>query len=167
MSLRPASVADRPTLRALLDRYLEELSSYGDVNLAYPWFDAYWQLGEGRWPYLIDDANRDAIGFVLVNTHAPKGLSADFAMAEFFIVASARRHGSGSQAAAAAFRRHPGVWVLAVMPRNAAGLRFWPAVLATAGASEIERTTRPDEVRFRFRIAARAGSTPISKRVVG
>jgi predicted acetyltransferase len=152
VSLRPASVADRPILRAFLDQYLEELSSFGDVDLAYPWFDAYWQPGEARWPYVIEDAHRDAVGFVLVNTHVPQGLSADFAIAEFFIAPAARGHGSGLQAAAATFRRHPGVWALAVLPRNAAALRFWPAAFAAAGATEIEQTAHPEEVWFRFRM---------------
>jgi predicted acetyltransferase len=42
--------------------YLAELSRYGEVNAAYPHFDAYWSEDD-RWPYLIevDDHGRPLI----------------------------------------------------------------------------------------------------------
>jgi predicted acetyltransferase len=137
-------------LRALLDEYLAELSAYGEVNLSYPWLDAYWQLVEARWPYLIEGDDGAVQGFALVNTYAPDGLSSDFAMAEFYIVPSARRLGIGHLAAAATFRHHPGTWSLSVLRDNAAAQRFWPVAIAAAGARDIERVDVPDGVAYHF-----------------
>lgn len=152
VTVRPARADERSRLRTLLDEYLAELSRYGDVDLSYPWFDAYWQTGEARWPYVIEGAG-SIVGFALVNTHAPGGLVADCAMAEFYIVPSARRLGVGHEAAAATFTQHPGTWALSVMGGNAAAQGFWPAAIAAAGASDIERVTTSDGVAYRFVIA--------------
>jgi predicted acetyltransferase len=153
VTVRPTRADERPHLRALLDEYLVELSRYGDVSLTYPWFDAYWQAGEWRWPYLIEDGEQATLGFALVNTHAPQGLTADYAMGEFYIVPSARRRGVGHEAAAATFGQHPGSWALSVMNGNVAAQRFWPAAIAAAGAQDVEQVTAPEGVAYRFVIA--------------
>lgn len=154
ISVRPALATDRSTVRALLDSYLRELSAYGEVDPAYPWFDAYWQAEEARWPYVIEDGHRSTIGFALVNTHAPAGLPAEYAMAEFYIAPSARRSGSGVEAAVLTFRCHPGIWALAIMGGNRAALSFWPAAIAAAGAREIEQAIIEGGIAYRFGIGS-------------
>jgi predicted acetyltransferase len=153
VTVRPARADERPRLWVLLAEYLVELSRYGEVDRSYPWFDAYWKPGEARWPYVIENGTH-TIGLALVNTHAPDGMVADYAMAEFYIVPSARRLGWGHRAAAATFRQHPGRWALSVMSSNAAARHFWPAAIAASGAREIEQVTVSDGVAFRFQIAA-------------
>ncbi len=138
----------------MLDEYLVELSQYGDVDLAYPWFDAYWRGGQERWPYLIEGGDQATLGFALVNTHPPVGLTTDYAMAEFYVVPSARRLRVGHEAAAATFRLHLGRWALSVMVGNGAAQRFWPAAIAAAGARNIEHVITPDGDAYRFVIAA-------------
>ncbi len=49
----------------------------------------------------------------------------------FFVVAAARRCGTGSTFARAVVSSHPGRWTVAHQDRNHAAARFWPAVAAT------------------------------------
>lgn len=153
VSVRLALGVDRPRTRALLDDYLAELSRYGKVNRAYPWFDAYWQTGEPRWPYLIEHADGIA-GFAFVNTHAPAGVDASYAMAEFYITPTARRHGTGRTAAAVIFQRHPGIWAVSIMRRNKRALGFWPRAIAEAGAGDVEPVDVGEDLVYRFLIDA-------------
>ena len=150
VDVRPALASDKPRLRHLLADYLLELSTYGDVNLAYPFFDAYWQIGSCRWPYLVQN-NDKLVGFALVNKWSPSGRGTDFAMAEFYIAPEARGQRIGLNAAKAVLLQHPGVWELSVMALNASAQRFWPKVLEAAEVRQIERMNREGETIYRFR----------------
>ena len=150
-TLRLATIEERGQLKDMLGRYLTELSSFGEVNHAYPWLDAYWQPGEARWPYLIESAGALA-GFALVNTHAPSGELVDYALAEFYVLPAARGGGVGRKAASAVLHRHPGTWELSAMRANEPALRFWSAALDVAGAAAL-RIIERDAIRiFRFAI---------------
>ncbi|WDD91189.1 hypothetical protein Bsp3421_001090 [Burkholderia sp. FERM BP-3421] len=140
-----ASEADQPRLRNWLSAYLRELGADED----YPYFDAYWQAGEPRWPYLIRDAG-GPIGFAFVR--APGDAGVDFSMAEFYIVRAARRAGCGVLAALALFRAHPGRWEIAVMRDNAPARRFWPKAIAVARASAIREVGTADGTACLWRI---------------
>jgi predicted acetyltransferase len=76
--------------------YLAELSRYGEVNAAYPHFDAYWSEDD-RWPYLIEVDDQLA-GFALVNKWSPSHQGTDFAVAEFYILPDFRNAGIGGRA---------------------------------------------------------------------
>lgn len=140
-------------MRRLLDDYLAELAQFGEVDLVYPWLDAYWQPGEKRWPYVIAEGDRQIIGFALVNVHAPSGEPVDYAMAEFYVAPEARRSGVGRAAAESVFHRHPGTWELSAMHSNAGARRFWIVAIAAAGASDLTVREHGDLALFRFRIA--------------
>lgn len=151
LQLALAASAEKPVLRQLLGDCLVELGRYGEVDLAYPYFDAYWEAGEHRWPYLIRLGGR-TVGFAFVNTWSPSGRGTDFAMAEFYVVPAARRSGVGRAAATDIIRRHAGQWELGIMAMNAPARRFWPAAIAAAGASALERVNIAGDTIYRFRI---------------
>jgi GNAT superfamily N-acetyltransferase len=84
---------DRLVIKSMLDEYLSEL---GDAT-AYPYLDLYWQEST-RFPYLIR-VGSEVAGFALVR----KNERDRFEIAEFCVLASFRRRGTGSAAAAAIF----------------------------------------------------------------
>lgn len=141
--------AAKAEVRALLDRYLSELSAFGEVNPSYPYFEAYWREPGLRWPYflLCDDA---VIGFALVRRLSETGVS----MAEFYIAPSARGRGHSVAAAVRVFSAHPGRWQLTVFERNTPARRFWPKAIAAAGAHVVSRTEAHGETVFHFNVPA-------------
>ncbi len=145
-----ASTADRPLMRGLLDQCLSELAQWGEVDFAYPYFDAYWDPLERRWPYLLQRGG-EVCGFALVNAVSPSGRGTDFAMAEFYIAPLARRRGMGREAASHVFLMHAGLWELGILARNEPAQRFWPGAIALAGAHHVERIDADGETIYRFR----------------
>lgn len=141
----------RPLLRSLLSDYLTELGAYGEIDPDYPYFEAYWQAGSQRWPYLIHCHSR-LIGFALVRSAGE--LQVDFSMAEFFILPQARGNGYGVAAATAIMRLHPGKWEVAVIRRNAPAQKFWPKATSAAGAGEVTRSEERAGASYTFTIAA-------------
>lgn len=150
--LRPASLADKAVMRAMLGDHLRELRAFGPVEEPYPYFDVYWTEAT-RWPYLIEAAGKP-IGFVMVNRWSPSGRSTDHAIAEFYIGPAHRRLGHGAEAARQAFRAHPGQWELWILPANRPAQAFWPAVIASAGGRSIERFNHQGNTVLRFVIGA-------------
>ncbi|HBP28001.1 MAG: GNAT family N-acetyltransferase [Advenella sp.] len=144
-----ASSEEKSQLRTLLADCLSELSRYGTVDYAYPYFDTYWDHKERRWPYLIRQRNQ-IVGFSLVNTWSPSGNGTDFAIAEFYIVPDARGCGIGHNAAKNIFLMHTGIWELSVMSLNAPAQRFWPKAIAAAQVSTLERMQGDGEMIYRF-----------------
>ncbi len=152
VELRRIAFESRHELRALLDEYLLELGQYGDVNLEYPYFDAYWDPKESRWAYLLWRGG-EVVGLAMVNTVSSTSKPFDFVMAEFGIVPAARRSGLGVAAAVAVFRNHPGSWQLAIMAKNAPGHAFWPRAIAAAGAGEVVCFEHDGDTIYEFVIA--------------
>ncbi len=151
ITLSAAQAQDKPLLRALLGDYLTELSTYDEVDLAYPYFDAYWREEGQRWPWFIHDG-KTMVGFALVNRLSRSGLHVDHAMAEFCILPHARGHGRGVAAALAVFAAHPGQWELTVFPHNTPAQKFWPKVMLAARARSMEKFDHDGETVFRFRV---------------
>jgi predicted acetyltransferase len=151
VDVRVASKEEAPRLQALLGEHLAELKQYGEVDAAYPYFDAYWDPSERRWPYLICKGTAP-IGFALVNSWSPSGRGADVSMAEFYIAPEARRLGIGRATAAAIFLAHPGVWELSVMSANSLASRFWPNAITASAARDLERIEGEMQTIYRFRI---------------
>ncbi len=145
-----AGVGDRALLRGLLADCLAELATFGPVDLAYPYFELYWDPAERRWPYLLMQGN-DIAGFALVNTVSPSREGTDFAMAEFYVAPEARRCGFGRAAAARILRMHEGLWELAIMSGNEPARRFWPQAIAMAAVGAPERIEADGEMIYRFR----------------
>ncbi len=147
-----ARAEDRHILRGLLADCLAELAAYGAVDLAYPYFEAYWDPLERRWPYLLLQGG-DVAGFALVNSWSPSGRGTDFAIAEFYIAPEARQSGIGCEAAARIFLMQPGLWELAITSRNKPALQFWPKAIAKADGRAVERIEADGETIYRFRTA--------------
>jgi predicted acetyltransferase len=141
----------KPLLRSLLSDYLTELGAFGEVNLEYPYFEAYWRPGTLRWPYFIHCHSR-LIGFAFVRS--ARYLQVDFSMAEFFIRPQARGYGYGIAAATAIMRLRPGKWEVAIIRRNAPAQKFWPKAISAAGAGDVKRSEERTNTSYTFTISA-------------
>ncbi|WP_158693532.1 GNAT family N-acetyltransferase [Neorhizobium alkalisoli] len=142
-----ASATRKPLLRGFLSEYLAEGGSGSD----YPYFEAYWEEVESRWPYLILQDGHP-VGFTFVNTWSASGRGTDFSIAEFYIVPNARRDGIGRGAATAVLHTHPGLWELSVMASNAPAQEFWPRVIEAAEGRDVERIQSDSKAIYRFTI---------------
>lgn len=121
----------------------------------YP-LDTY-RAGDPRRVPLIFRKAEGLVGFALLNEHTHSGLSADWSMAEFFIVRKHRRGGTGTRAAHLIFTAYPGQWDLAVARSNTGARSFWArAIAAHPKVSAREELDRDDALWngaiFRFRI---------------
>ncbi len=145
----PASLSDKPIIKAQLAHYLLELSQFGDVDQDYPYLDLYWQAAESRWPYLIK-AGAEAVGFALINAHSVTPQPVDFAMAEFFIRPEQRGTGLSLAAAEVLFARHTGTWEIAVMVGNHQARRFWQRVLERLSVRDLQSSEVDGMIVHRF-----------------
>ncbi len=134
----------------MLEGYLAELARFGDVDLDYPWFGAYWHDGEARWPYVLLDKNGHTAGFAMVNTHAPSGVPVDHAMAEFYVLPERRGAGTGRAAVRALLAAHPGTWELSVLQANHKARRFWSSALDIAEVTGLHSFEMGDVTIYRF-----------------
>ncbi|MBW6420408.1 GNAT family N-acetyltransferase [Rhizobium sp. XQZ8] len=151
IELEPALAAHLPLLRSLLSDCLTEFEKYGGSGPDYPYFDAYWEQPDHRWPYLIRLDDRYA-GFAFVNTWSPSGRGTDFAIAEFYVVPDARGRGVGFEAAKTILNERPGQWELSVMARNAPAQKFWPRIIDAIGAGDVERIVSDETTIYCFTI---------------
>ncbi|SOB90682.1 predicted acetyltransferase [Alloalcanivorax xenomutans] len=151
LCVKLAPTEDKQNLRDLLTRYLLELSRYGDVDTAYPYFGSYWDNNEPRWPYLARHGSEN-VGFALVNTWSPSSKGTDFAMAEFYIAPHARKSGVGCEVAKRVLTQHPGIWELSITSLNDPAKRFWPKAIKASQATGIEQIETEDEIIYRFAI---------------
>lgn len=143
---------DRQTdIRCLLDEYLAGLSTYGEVDTAYPYFESYWGASEGRWPFLIMGEG-ELVGFAFVNTFSPSGRGTDFSMAEFYIQPSARGKGYGIAAAMALMRKFRGLWELSIMRANKRAHNFWSKVVSEIEGRDAEFFERKGDTIHRFSV---------------
>ena len=147
VTLQPIPPTQRPLLERLLQLYLHDFSElaprhtvYGEVdpNGLFPYppgLDPYWR-DPGHEPLLIR-AGGAVAGFALLHRWSALDRPLDRAVAEFFVLCKHRRAGIGTQAAHAAFARHPGRWEVAVAAYNPAALRFWRhATRTVSGVAE-------------------------------
>jgi predicted acetyltransferase len=148
IKVRAVDALEKAQLRGMLSAYLHELSQYGDVDLTYRFFDSYWSDAD-RWAYFIETQESIA-GFFLVNTWAPSGKGADFALAECYLLPAFRGAGYGKTAFSSLLQSRPGVWELSVMSRNLPARAFWQRTLATVGVGELERIQFEDRLVYRF-----------------
>lgn len=134
VELIPVTLAQKETLRNLLEKYDYEFSQWDlrDVDenglYGYAYLDCYW-TEENRWAYFIR-ADGKLAGFVMVNDYPETGVKTDFCMAEFFVMHKYRRCGVGREAAVRAFDLHRGTWQLKRHPHNTASVHFWNRVVS-------------------------------------
>lgn len=151
--VRPATPSDRDLLRTLLNDYLQELSVFGPVDLAYPYFDRYFEDAD-RFATLVEIPSNGrfvAAGFALVNRHSPSGLPVDHAVAEFCILPAFRHAGLGRQLAERLFARHPGQWELSVSRGNGAAWSFWYGIVGVRPGFAIVERDDARSLRFHVR----------------
>lgn len=150
LNVKLALREEKPQLTNLLAECLSVLKKYSDVDVAYPYFETYWDRGERRWPYLIRESHQP-VGFAFVNSWSPSGRRTNFSMAEFYIVPDARRHGIGHDAAKTILA-HSGLLELSIILLNASAQRFWSRAVGAAQAHELEHIEPDGETIYRFRI---------------
>lgn len=151
----PATQADRPVLRRLLQLYLydftefvpEDVDEHGEY--AYRYLDHYWAPNEGeeRLPYLIRAEGKIA-GFALVRHPAGRARQ----MAEFFVLRMYRRHGIGRAAALHLFRTLPGDWQVAELAPNLPAQAFWRRTIAEATLGAYTEESNAEAVIQHFRM---------------
>jgi dipeptidase E len=151
--IRKAEIDDQPTLRRQLEDYLKELSEFGSVEQAYPYFDDYWRDDPTRWPYLIEVGDHP-VGFIFVNRWSPSGRGTDYSIAEFFIAPERRRHGYGTCAARQVFRNHPGQWELSFSNANVNAKAFWSTVIDEVSTGSCELLDHSEITILRFAVGA-------------
>lgn len=150
VDLQPATEADKPVLRQLMELYMYDFSEWEewDVNeegrFASPHLDRYWNESD-RYPFLIR-ADGKLAGFVLLNRRShlvPHGEA--MVVAEFFVMRRYRRQGVGRHAAAQAFDRFPGAWEVGQIAENTGAQAFWREVIGTYTGGRYVETALDDE----------------------
>lgn len=157
LELRDArcSAADREWLHHVYPFYLHDLSEFDDGyyslderGLWRPDYLPSWLDEEEDHPLLLVESG-DRLGFALVNqapsAHLTPGI--DFRMAEFFVLRRHRGRGIGRRAVFALFERFRGRWEISQLPRNAAAIAFWRAVIGEYGGGRHQETADAYAVR--------------------
>ena len=164
VSIRDArnSREDREWIRAVYRDYLTELSAsktglfpaLGEWDARENEFLAGWFADPGAHPFVImSGAHR--IGFALVSRPpAIPRTDVQYRMADFFVVANARRRGAGASAAWLLFNRFAGDWEVLEDEQNRPALQFWRRVIGRQTNGRYSETRVSGEVRHRFRTEA-------------
>jgi predicted acetyltransferase len=170
VTLRDArdSEADREWIRAVYRDYLSELSAsksglfpaLGEWREREGEFLVGWFGDPAAHPFLILQDNV-RVGFALV-VRIPDfpRRDADFRMAEFFVIAPARRRGVGAGAASLLFSRFAGDWEVVEDQYNRPALGFWRRVIGRQTGGRYTETRAAGEVCHRFRTLARPSAAP-------
>jgi predicted acetyltransferase len=150
VDLQPATLADKPVLRQLMELYRHDFSEWDGSEVdrrgffGSPYLDRYWAEPE-RYPFLIR-ADGKLAGFVLLSRRShlnPQGLA--MVVAEFFVLRKYRRQGVGRRAAIAAFGHFPGAWEVAQMAENVGAQAFWREVIGSYTGGRYVETVLDDE----------------------
>ncbi len=169
VTLRDArdSAADRDWIRAVYRDYLSELSvsksglfpALGEWPSREDEFLAAWFNDSSAHPFVILSGGTRA-GFALVARPGefPRR-TADYRMAEFFVIASARRRGVGAGAAELLFSRFSGDWEVLEDEYNRAALGFWRRVIGRQTQGRYNESRIAGEVCHRFRTVPQAASS--------
>jgi predicted acetyltransferase len=127
-SITPATLKEKPLLHALLQPYLDELSTFPgeaidykdeDGLYHYPYLDAYWQEEGTRYPYLLY-SDKDLAGFALV-----RKTEDHYEIAEYYVKPEFRHLGLGRTCAAALLNNHPGAWRIEFNRHNQSSRNLW------------------------------------------
>jgi predicted acetyltransferase len=152
---------DREWIRAVYRDYLSELSvnksglfpALGEWNVREGEFLAGWFNDSSAHPFVILKDGARA-GFALVSRPAafPRR-TADFRMAEFFVIAPERRRGVGASAAGLLFSRFAGDWEVVEDEYNRPALAFWRRVIGRQTGGRYAERRAAGEVCHSFRTA--------------
>ena len=138
INLVPVTHDNYPTLFNLARFYEYDISEFfGDDPSWGIKNDGLYELGvnykkyfedKNASPFLIYHGEQ-LVGFAIVDKDSIHP-SADFSMAQFFILRTYKRMGLGKQAAFQTFEKFPGAWEVRVMPKNETGYHFWKSVIS-------------------------------------
>jgi predicted acetyltransferase len=132
-TLHRATLADKSTLRNLMELYLYDFSEFtgSDVDesglYGYEYLDFYWT--DPAWHPFLVRVNGRLAGFVLVRDQGLDNGELVHHIAEFFILRKYRRQHIGKQAAFQVFDRFPGLWRVTEIEENKAAQAFWRQVI--------------------------------------
>ena len=132
--LLKASTENKTILWDMLQRYLQEMSAYYDLETVengsyrYKYFEAYFTEPE-RKAYLICFKGMPA-GFALVNPHSYLNADTDYVLAEFCILPEFRQNRIGIRAAQHILNLHPGRWQIKYSENNPAAKHLWNRLAA-------------------------------------
>ena len=147
ITIRPATRADQPLLRNLMEFYLYDFSEFTEEDVdengiyGYEYLDDYWAQTE-RHPFLIRVDDQPA-GFALVRAlHAESG-DVIYAISEFFVMRKYRDQGVGREAAYQIFDRFPGRWRVGERRENRGAQIFWRKVIRDYTGGQFEELTHP------------------------
>ena len=168
VTLRDArdSTDDREWIRAVYRDYLSELSvsktglfpALGEWPTREDEFLAAWFNDSSAHPFVIlSDGVRAGFALVARPPAFPRR-TADFRMAEFFVIGGARRRGVGAGAAALLFSRFSGEWEVVEDEYNRAALGFWRRVIGRHTQGRYTESRAAGEVCHRFRTDPRAAA---------
>jgi predicted acetyltransferase len=143
VSLPLIELSEKSRLARMMGAYIAEMSAILGVApiAAYPYFDAYWEEPDNRWPYWIRSADAEC-GFALIN----RAEDGRFEVAEFFVARPHRRNGVGLAAARQLIGSRPGLWRITQREQNTSAIAFWHRVF-DGFVSYSEDTVRTDAVR--------------------
>jgi len=149
---------DRAWIRATYRSYLTELSAgksglfpaLGEWSSREDEFLAAWFNDPTAHPFVIL-ARGQRSGFALVARPPdfPRR-TADYRMAEFFVIDQARRRGVGAGAATLLFTRFAGRWEVMEDADNPPALAFWRRVIGRHCLGRFQETRAAGEVCHRF-----------------
>lgn len=120
LNICKAGEADREIIKSMLQPYLAEIGAGPE----YIYFDSYW-TSDKRIPYIFRLQN-EVVGFCFVRLLKEEN---SFELAEFYITPEHRCNRLGTHAAHAVFSKHPGLWILSVLPQNRRVYQFWQSVV--------------------------------------
>ena len=160
VTLRDArdSHADREWIRAVYRDYLSELSAsksglfpaLGEWPAREDEFLAGWFNDPSARPFVIlADGQRAGFALVARPPEFPRR-TADYRMAEFYVVQEARRRGVGAGAAALLFTRFAGQWEVVEDEYNRPALAFWRRVIGRHCDGRYTETREAGVVSHRF-----------------
>jgi predicted acetyltransferase len=123
---------------------------YGDFGDREPDLFARWFADDSSHPLVIlHDARQ--VGFALVSRPPQRQRDEiDYRLAEFYVVADARRRGIGRDAATLIFNRFAGRWEVTEFLSNRPAVAFWRNVITHYSGGKSREIVRDAEVRHTF-----------------
>jgi predicted acetyltransferase len=162
ISLRDArySVDARRWVEGVFPEYLDSLMAVsmntgifpvrGEFGDREPDLLARWFNDDSSTP-LVFMSGTAPVGFAVVGkpTALQRG-QLDYRMAEFFVIASQRRRGIGSEAVQLIFKRFAGRWEITENSSNKEAINFWRRVVRACSAGQYRERIENNEVKQYF-----------------
>jgi predicted acetyltransferase len=145
-TVKIADIKDKPVIHTMLQNYLRDLTEFETISLnesgeyEYPYLKYYWTENT-RYPYLLY-CNGDVSGFALVRKEEKF-----FSMAEFSVLPTFRRKGTGTLFALDVIQKHSGKWHIEYNNKNNAGKKFWNKLILNLVGEHYKKGQGEEEKR--------------------